>query len=67
MRTVGDWVALVCFVSLALLGWWVLVYGLSWPAVGVGAWWLIVGLLAGIKPGEWQKRDTGTRGHGDTG
>jgi hypothetical protein len=55
MRSVGDWVALVCFVSLALLGWWVLVYGLSWPAVGVGAWWLIVGLLAGIKPGEWQK------------
>ena len=48
MKTVGDWVALVCFVALALLGWWVLVYGLSWPAVGVGAWWLIVGLLAGI-------------------
>ena len=61
MKSLSDWVALVCFVSLALLGWWVLVYGLSWAAVGVGAWWLIVGLLAGIKPGEWQKRDTGTR------
>jgi len=43
MYTVGDWVALVCFVSLALLGWVVLVYGFTWPVAAAGLWWLIIG------------------------
>lgn len=59
MRTVGDWVALVCFISLALLGWWGLLHGIGWREVAAGAWFFIVGALAGMKPGEWEKRDTG--------
>ena len=56
MRSAGDWVALVCFVSLALLGWWVLAKGFSWPVVGVAAWWLAVGISAGAHPEEWKKK-----------
>ena len=56
MKTVGDWVALVCFVSLALLGWAVLFRGFAWPVVLAALWWLIIGMLASIRPEEWKKR-----------
>lgn len=63
MKSVGDWVALVCFISLALLGWWVLVNGFSWPVAAAGTWWLLLGAAAAMKPDEWKKKDaTGTKG-----
>lgn len=55
---VGDWVALVCFVSLALLGWVVVFRGMSWPVVAAGLWWLGLGVLAAVKPDEWKRRTT---------
>lgn len=57
MMRVGDWVALVCFVSLALLGWWVIFRGFSWPVVFAGLWFVIIGTLAGIRPDEWKRKD----------
>ena len=53
---VGEWVALVCFVSLAALGWWVLWWGWSWWVAGVGAFWILVGTLAIVNPEEWERR-----------
>ena len=57
MRSVGDWVALVCFISLALLGWVVIFRGMSWLVVFAGLWWLGLGIMAGIRPDEWRKRE----------
>ena len=53
---VGQWVAFVCFVSLAVLGWWVLCYGWDWAVLWVGLFWVAVGSLAAVEPGEWQRR-----------
>jgi len=57
MKTVGDWVALVCFVSLAALGWVVILRGVSWPVVFAALWFVVIGTLAGVRPAEWQRRE----------
>jgi len=56
MRTAGDWVMLVCFVSLISLGWWVLVYGFAWPVAFAGLWWLIIGLVAASLPNDGRRK-----------
>jgi hypothetical protein len=56
---VGDIIGLVCFGSLALLGWWVLAHGISWAVALVGLWWLALGGLATVQPDEWKKRGGG--------
>lgn len=53
---IGEWVGLVCFLSLAGLGWWVLVFGWSWNVMAAGCWWLVLGILAAIRPNEWERR-----------
>lgn len=58
MKTVGDWVTLVCFVSLAALGWLVLAGArlALWQVAFAVAWWLVIGAVAGFKPDEWKKK-----------
>ena len=59
MKTVGDWVALAAFLSLVALGWLVVAgVGLAWWQVAFAvAWWLVIGILAGVKPEEWKRRE----------
>lgn len=51
----GSIVALVCFVSLALLGWYGLVFGWSWEVALSGLWFLVLGALAGV-PADWERK-----------
>ncbi len=55
MNRMGEWVALVCFVSLALLPWWVLARGFSWWVAVAALIWLLMGTLGAINPAEWQR------------
>ena len=54
---IGKIVGLVCFLSLVALGWWVLLgYPLTWRVVGVGVFWLCIGIAAAIEPNEYRKQ-----------
>jgi len=54
--TPGNIVAVLAFGSLVALGWWVLVFGLSWPVVVVGCWFVILGACAIVKPADVQRK-----------
>ena len=54
---VGNIVGVVCFVSLAMLGWVFLARGLSWDLLTVAMFWLILGMLAVFRPSEYQRKD----------
>lgn len=53
---VGRAVGIVAFVSLALLPWWVLVFGWNWWVPAGVLWWLIVGALAVFDAQAWERK-----------
>lgn len=53
---VGRAVGIVAFVSLALLPWWVLVFGWTWWVPAGVLWWLIVGALAVFDAQAWERK-----------
>lgn len=52
---IGFWVGLICFISLALLGWYGLLVAWSWRLLLTALWFGVIGALATIEPGEWQR------------
>lgn len=56
--SVGSIVALVAFISFALLPWVYLFFALAWQElVGAGLIWLVIGTFAAANTAEWRKRD----------
>lgn len=54
--TVGSFVTLVCFISVASLPWLWLLGDWEWyELVGAGLLWLIIGTFAAVNSAQWKK------------